>query len=84
MVAPTSVLLNWAAEAGRYAPRLRVLPLRVPDRKEHFDQIPESDLVLTNYALLSRDRDVLVAQEFHYVVLDEALTSKTRNVAGCL
>ena len=76
IVAPTSVLPNWQAEAARFAPHLRVLPLRGLDRRQLFPQIPSHDLVLTTYPLLARDHDVLLAQQFHVAILDEAQAIK--------
>ena len=72
VIAPTSVIPNWKAEAARFAPQLRVHVSHGLKRKGTFDQIAGSDLVLTTYALLSRDKEALLAQEFHLVLLDEA------------
>jgi superfamily II DNA or RNA helicase len=72
VVAPTSLIFNWQDEARRHAPELRVLALTGSDRAQRFDQIADHDLVLTSYALLPRDRDVLEAQRWHVVIADEA------------
>ena len=72
VIAPTSLMTNWRLEAERFAPDLRVLVLHGLDRKQHFDRIAEHDLIVTSYPLLPRDAKVLQAQEFHYVILDEA------------
>ncbi len=72
VIAPTSVVPNWRAEALRFTPDLRVLILNGPDRKKYFRSIPHADLVLTSFALLQRDIDKLAAMPFHLVVLDEA------------
>ncbi|CAM8666340.1 HepA Superfamily II DNA/RNA helicases, SNF2 family [Comamonadaceae bacterium] len=72
VVVPTSLLFNWQAEAQRMAPDLRVLNLHGPDRAALFADMPAHDLVLTTYPLLWRDIDVLAAQPFHLVILDEA------------
>ncbi|MDH4444672.1 MAG: DEAD/DEAH box helicase [Akkermansiaceae bacterium] len=72
VVAPTSVVPNWRAEALRFTPELRVLVLNGPDRKKYFRSIPHADLVLTSFALLQRDIDKLAEIPFHLVVLDEA------------
>ncbi len=79
IVCPTSLIPNWTAEAAKFAPRLRVLSLHGPARKERFTAIPEHDLVLTTYPLLARDQEVLTAQDWHIVVLDEAQTIKNPN-----
>jgi superfamily II DNA or RNA helicase len=76
IVAPTSVLPNWQAEAERFAPGLKVLALRGLDRKALFAEIPKHDLVLTTYPLLARDHEVLLAEEFHVAILDEAQAIK--------
>ncbi len=76
VVCPTSVVPNWLAEAARLAPELRVLSLHGPDRGERFGQIGEADLVVTTYALLSRDADQLLPVAWHIAVLDEAQAIK--------
>lgn len=72
VIAPTSLMFNWRAEAARFTPGLRVLLLHGVDRKQYFDQIQDYDLVLTTYPLLARDKDFLTAQQFHLLILDEA------------
>ena len=72
VVAPTSVIFNWQAEAARHAPALRVLALTGPGRRRHFEALGDHDLVLTSYALLPRDATVLRERQWHALVLDEA------------
>ena len=72
VIAPTSVVPNWRAEALRFTPSLRVLVLNGPERKKYYRSIPHADIVLTSFALLQRDIDKLAAVPFHLVVLDEA------------
>ncbi|MCF7979319.1 MAG: DEAD/DEAH box helicase [Chromatiaceae bacterium] len=76
VVAPTSLMFNWKREAERFAPTLRVVILQGPKRQEHFDALAEQDLVLTTYALLPRDLEVLRAQPWHLLILDEAQAIK--------
>jgi superfamily II DNA or RNA helicase len=76
IVAPTSLMANWRHEAARFTPDLRVLTLHGPQRKADFGRTGAHDLVLTTYPLLARDREALMAQPFHLVVLDEAQTIK--------
>ena len=66
------------AEAKKFTPNLRVLALHGPDRHRLFDQIPESDIVVTSYALIRRDAEKYRAVEFDTVVLDEAQHIKNR------
>ena len=72
IVAPSSVVPNWSAEAAKFVPHLKLLTLQGPERRKHFEAIPAADLVLTSYPLLGRDHDELVSHDWHVVVLDEA------------
>jgi len=72
VVAPTSVLPNWAAEARRFRPSLRVCTYHGPGRTLD----PTADLTLTTYALLRLDLEALSSVEWQTVVLDEAQAIK--------
>ncbi len=72
VVAPTSVLRNWAIEAARFAPTLKVNVYHGPDRRLD----PTADLTITSYALLRLDLDRLREQTWTYTVLDEAQAIK--------
>ena len=86
VVLPTSLLANWQAEAARHAPGLRVLVLQGDRRQAAFEDIGAHDLVFTTYALVWRDIDVLAAQAWHLLVLDEAQFAKNAGsrAAGAL
>ena len=75
LVAPVSVLANWAREAARFAPDLRVVVHHGADRSRDGDAAAVAarcDLLVTSYALLARDVERLAAVEWSGVVLDEA------------
>lgn len=72
VVAPTSVVPNWLAEAKKFTPSLRAIILHGPQRKKLFTHIPHADLVLTSFALLQRDVADLKKHDFQLIVLDEA------------
>jgi superfamily II DNA or RNA helicase len=72
VVAPTSVVPNWAREIEKFAPSLTTLLWQGPDRHDNKDQIEEVDVVITSYALLRRDEELLQGIDFRYVILDEA------------
>jgi superfamily II DNA or RNA helicase len=76
VVMPTSLISNWQAEAERFAPTLRVLTLHGKTRFEHFTEIPNADLVLSTYPLLTRDVEDLKKQPWDLLVLDEAQAIK--------
>ncbi|WP_245872874.1 SNF2-related protein [Deinococcus planocerae] len=82
VIAPTSVLGNWRAEAARFTPGLKVLTLHGPNRKEDFARVPDHDLVLSTYPLLPRDVDALREHDFHLLVLDEAQNIKNPRSAA--
>jgi hypothetical protein len=72
VVAPTSLMHNWQAEAKRFTPELKVIVLHGKERKQHFEDIAKADLVLTTYPLVVRDVDELKKHHYHLLVLDEA------------
>lgn len=72
VVAPTSVLYNWAAEVEKFRPALKVCVYHGPSRSLD----PEADITLTTYALLRIDQDKLIEQTWDTMVLDEAQAIK--------
>ncbi len=79
VVAPTSVVQNWADEAARFTPSLRVLVLGGDDRatrQTQLDNLDNYDLVVTSYALLRHDLERLRGWNFQWAVLDEAQAIK--------
>ena len=84
VIAPTSLVHNWVAEARRFAPGLRALQLHGTDRWRDFDKIGESDLVVTSFALLARDIEQLCNHEFHLLIVDEAQNIKNPRTQAAL
>jgi SNF2 family DNA or RNA helicase len=84
VVAPTSVVPNWRAEVQRFAPSLRTVVLHGADRALRHPEIASAQLVITSYALLLRDRDVLLRQPWHVAVLDEAQNIKNPDAKTAL
>lgn len=79
VVAPTSLVGNWCAEAERFAPELKVVALQggKAQRERQFDEsLPDADLAVTTYALLIRDLERLRAHNFGLLVLDESQAIK--------
>lgn len=70
IVAPTSLVGNWYAEAKRFTPELKVLVYHGSDR--HQDCFDQYDLVISTYGLIHRDKEKFVAHFFYYLILDEA------------
>ncbi|QTX05693.1 DEAD/DEAH box helicase [Agromyces archimandritae] len=75
VVAPTSVAANWAAEAARFTPGLRVASVTRTAAKRGqsiADAAAAADLVITTYAVLRLEADAFGALEWGGLVLDEA------------
>jgi len=72
VVAPTSVLANWADEAARFRPGLRVNRYHGPRRALD----AAADLTLTSYAILRLDAEALARTRWDCLVLDEAQNIK--------
>jgi superfamily II DNA or RNA helicase len=73
VICPASVLHNWRREANRFTPALKVLVLESGAARHNLrKQIPQHDLIVTNYALLRRDLEELQKFAFRAVILDEA------------
>jgi SNF2 family DNA or RNA helicase len=79
VVAPPAVLGNWAVEAARFTPGLRVHVHHGPDRAgaEELAKIAgDTDVIMTTYATAVRDVEALAAIEWHRFVIDEAQAIK--------
>ena len=79
VVAPTSMMGTWQAEAARFAPTLTVMVSHGLSRHARHDRgesYADFDLVLTTYSLLARDEEKLLAQPWHVAILDEAQNIK--------
>ncbi|HEY9175845.1 MAG TPA: DEAD/DEAH box helicase [Verrucomicrobiae bacterium] len=73
VICPASVLHNWRREAERFTSNLKVLVLESGAERHNLRrQIPQHDLIVTNYALLRRDLEELQKFDFHALILDEA------------
>ena len=73
VICPASVLHNWRREANRFTPGLKVLVLESGAARHNLrKQIPQHDIIVTNYALLRRDLEELQKFPFRTVILDEA------------
>jgi len=76
IVAPTSVVTNWLREMDKFAPSLKHALWHGAERKEREEELEEADVVVTSYALLRRDEELLAKQNWTYGILDEAQNIK--------
>ncbi|MEE9320104.1 MAG: DEAD/DEAH box helicase [Granulosicoccus sp.] len=76
IIAPTSLLSNWAREAARFTPKLTSRIWHGSERKDSPLADEKAKLVITSYALALRDHELLAAIKFSWLVLDEAQAIK--------
>jgi superfamily II DNA or RNA helicase len=79
VVAPTSVVPNWAAESTRFSPNLKVVPVTDTMRRrgQALDEvIAEADVVVTSYTLLRLDFDAYSTASWSGLIMDEAQFAK--------
>lgn len=77
IVVPTSLIANWVAELGKFAPWLRVAVLHGLDRHQRRGQLDAFEVVITTYTVLARDVEAMRELLWHIVVLDEAQAIKS-------
>jgi len=81
VVAPTSVVGNWASECQRFAPGLSVVTISETERRRGIaleKLAAETDLVITSYALFRLEYDDYAALTWAGLFLDEAQFAKNR------
>jgi hypothetical protein len=79
VIAPPAVVGNWAAEAARFTPGLRVVVHHGASRASADDleaEVRDADVVITTYGTAVRDVDALAERTWDTVVLDEAQAIK--------
>ncbi len=80
VVCPTSVVANWAREAKRFAPEIRVYVHqdvhRATDPEGFRARVDDTDLVITSFALVRRDRALFEPTRWDLLVVDEAQNIK--------
>jgi superfamily II DNA or RNA helicase len=76
IVAPTSLVSNWARELQKFAPSLRCTVLHGKDRASRRSAAAGCDVCITTYPVLLRDAEYFAEQHYYYVILDEAQTIK--------
>ncbi len=84
IICPTSIVENWASEAGVFTPDRKVLMMSGPDRHENWPKLAEYHIVITSYALMRRDLERYLEREFSVVILDEAQHIKNRSTQNAL
>ncbi|CAN5758134.1 DEAD/DEAH box helicase [soil metagenome] len=79
VIAPPAVVGNWAAEAARFTPGLRVVVHHCASRasaEELEAEVAGADVLITTYGTAVRDVEALAERTWDRVVLDEAQAIK--------
>src|SRR4051794_5386820 len=79
VIAPPAVVGNWAAEAARFTPSLRVVVHHGATRASAemvAAEVAGADIVITTYATAVRDIEPLIAVAWRHLILDEAQAIK--------
>lgn len=88
VVAPTSLVYNWMAEIGRFAPKLRVAigegtqSARAQTIARLTPERCDIDVYITSYPLIRRDIGQLSGVTFRFAILDEAQYIKNAMSVG--
>jgi superfamily II DNA or RNA helicase len=76
LIMPTSLLYNWALEAKRFTPKLKVMLYTGTYREKNTEQFEGFDLILTSYGIVRLDIDLIQSFRFNYVIMDESQAIK--------
>ena len=76
VVAPTSVVPNWLAEAARFTPQLDVKLYRGPARASLLSGLGPGQVLVASYTVVALDAEALAAIAFGSLVIDEAQSVK--------
>ncbi|GFZ91065.1 DEAD/DEAH box helicase [Nesterenkonia alkaliphila] len=85
IVAPTSVVSNWAAEAARFTPDLRVRTISATEARRGTGlsaAAQDADLVITSYALFRMEAEQYQQLSWAGLILDEAQMIKNHTSRG--
>lgn len=74
IIMPRSLIFNWERELDRFAPSLKHSTYYGPDRD--LKKALKSQVILTSYAIVRNDIEILSKQKFSYIVLDESQSIK--------
>ena len=72
VIVPRSLVFNWVAEIGRFAPGMRVHAHAGSGRFAGTALFNAHDVIITTYGTVRSDLGLLKTMDFDYVVLDEA------------
>jgi len=84
IICPTSLVENWAEEAAKFTPDLKVMTLHGADRHSKWAEVNKADIVISSYALMRRDIRKHLKFEYSVAILDEAQHIKNRSTQNAV
>lgn len=72
IIMPVSLIHNWKNEIKKFAPDLSFFVYQGNNRHRHISLFHEYDIILSGYALIRNDIELLKKLEFLYIILDES------------
>lgn len=81
IVAPTSLIYNWENEFNKFGSNLKytVIAGNKKNRKELFNNIENTNIIITTYGLLREDFEIYKDFNFEVMIIDEAQNIKNPN-----
>ncbi len=76
IVVPTSLLFNWQREFEKFLPSLAVYRHEGKDRLTAREELAAKPIILTSYALLRIDAEIIQSIDYQCIVLDEGQAIK--------
>ena len=76
IVAPTSLLHNWAAEIRKFTPHLKYKIIHGTKRNKSWCNLEQYNILITSYQLVINDLTLWKQQKLSWVILDEAQVIK--------
>ena len=77
IVMPRSLLFNWENEIRKFCPQLTFAVYHGVNRD--FSTAKKNNLILTTYAMVRNDIEILQSEVFYYIILDESQHIKNLN-----
>lgn len=72
IVMPVSLIHNWKNELKKFAPNLKVLQYKGANRQKNIKKFDNYDIILSGYATIRNDIELIKEHDFLYVILDES------------
>ena len=81
IIAPTSLIYNWADEFNKFAPEIKykVFAENRSTRRQDLENIDDIQVLITTYGLVRQDKESYFKINFELIAIDEAQTIKNAN-----